>query len=189
MSKTILLAASALFALSSPAFAQRAMPTPVRLDPQIAALRDKALADDTAYGIVESVTTEVGPRFDGSEAEGRARAWAVAKMKALGFHNVHVESFTLPVWQRGIETADIVSPFPQPLRLTALGNSGATPPEGLTLPVVYFASFNDLLLAPAGSLTGKIAFVSNAMQPTQDGSSYGSQGVARFVGPNVAATK
>lgn len=176
-------------ALSSPALAQRAMPTPVTLDPRIAALRDKALTDDTAYAIIESVTTEVGPRPDGSEAEGRARSWAVAKMKALGFQNVHVEPFTLPVWQRGIETAEVVAPFPQALRLTALGNSAATPPEGLTLPVVYFASFNDLLLAPAGSLAGKIAFVSNAMQPTQDGSSYGSQGLARFVGPNVAATK
>ncbi|MFA5965406.1 MAG: M20/M25/M40 family metallo-hydrolase [Sphingomonas sp.] len=176
-------------ALSSPALAQRAMPTPVMLDPRIAALRDKALTDDTAYAIIESVTTEVGPRPDGSEAEGRARSWAVAKMKALGFQNVHVEPFTLPVWQRGIETAEVVAPFPQPLRLTALGNSAATPPEGLTLPVAYFASFNDLLLAPAGSLAGKIAFVSNAMQPTQDGSSYGSQGMARFVGPNIAASK
>lgn len=176
-------------ALSSPALAQRAMPTPVTLDPRIAALRDKALTDDTAYAIIESVTTEVGPRPDGSEAEGRARSWAVAKMKALGFQNVHVEPFTLPVWQRGIETGEVVAPFPQALRLTALGNSAATPPEGLTLPVAYFASFNDLLLAPAGSLAGKIAFVSNAMQPTQDGSSYGSQGLARFVGPNVAATK
>jgi Zn-dependent M28 family amino/carboxypeptidase len=189
MSKSSLLAATALFALSFPAFAQRAAPAPVKLDPHVAALRDKALADDTAYAIIESVTTEVGPRPDGSEAEGRARAWAVAKMKALGFQNVRIEPFTLPVWQRGIETAEVVSPFPQPLRLTALGNSGATPPEGLTLPVAYFATFNDLLLAPAGSLSGKIAFVSNQMQPTQDGSSYGSQGLARFVGPNIAATK
>lgn len=189
MSKTSSLAATALLALSSPAFAQRAMPAPVAPDPHVASLRDRALADDTAYAIIESVTSEVGPRPDGSEAEGRARAWAVAKMKALGFQNVRIEPFTLPVWQRGIETAEVVSPFPQPLRLTALGNSGATPPEGLTLPVAYFATFNDLLLAPAGSLTGKIAFVSNQMQPTQDGSSYGSQGLARFVGPNIAATK
>lgn len=189
MSKTSLLAATALFTLSFPAFAQRTAPAPVELDPHVAALRDKALADDTAYAIIESVTTEVGPRPDGSEAEGRARAWAVAKMKALGFQNVRIEPYTLPVWQRGIETGEVVSPFPQPLRLTALGNSGATPPEGLTLPVAYFATFNDLLLAPAGSLAGKIAFVSNQMQPTQDGSSYGSQGLARFVGPNIAATK
>jgi Zn-dependent M28 family amino/carboxypeptidase len=189
MRSSPLLAATALLALSSPALAQRTMPPPVSLDPRIAVLRDKALSDDTAYAIVESVTTEVGPRPDGSEAEGRARAWAVAKMKALGFQNVRIEPFTLPIWQRGIETAEVVAPFAQPLRLTALGNSAATPPEGVTLPVAYFASFNDLLLAPAGSLAGKIAFVSNAMQPTQDGSSYGSQGMARFVGPNIAASK
>ncbi|MQI04339.1 peptidase M28 family protein, partial [Escherichia coli] len=92
----------------------------------------------------------------------------VAKLKALGFKNVRIEPYELQnVWVRGIETAEVVGPFRQPLRLTALGNSGATPPEGLTLPVAYFASFNDLLLAPAGSLAGKIAFVSNAMQPTQ----------------------
>ncbi len=189
MLKSPLLAATALLALSAPALAQRTMPTPVAPDPRIAALRDKALSDDTAYAIVESVTTEVGPRPDGSAAEERARTWAVAKMKALGFQNVRVEPFTLPIWQRGVETAEVVAPVPQPLRLTALGNSGATPPEGVTLPVAYFASFNDLLLAPAGSLAGKIAFVSNAMQPTQDGSSYGSQGMARFVGPNIAASK
>ncbi|CAN5477343.1 M28 family metallopeptidase [soil metagenome] len=189
MRKSPLLAATALLALCSPAMAQRAMPAPVAPDLRIAALRDKALSDDTAFAIIESVTTEVGPRPDGSAAEARARAWAVAKMKALGFENVRIEPFTLPIWQRGIETAEVVAPFPQPLRLTALGNSGSTPPDGLTLPVAYFASFNDLSLASAGSLAGKIAFVSNTMQPTQDGSSYGSQGLARFVGPSVAATK
>jgi hypothetical protein len=90
---------------------------------------------------------------------------------------------------RGIETAEVVSPFPQPLRLTALGGSGATPPKGVTAEIVYFASFGDLQSAPEGSLKGKIAFVSNAMIATQDGSSYGSFGLARFVGPNVAAKK
>ncbi len=189
MHKTTLLAAAALLALPATSLAQSAAPAGVKLDPRVVALRDKALHDDTAYDIIESVTTEVGPRLDGSPKEALARTWGVAKMKALGFKNVHVESFTLPVWERGIETAEVVAPFQQPLRLTALGNSGATPPGGLTLPVVYFATFNDLLLAPEGSLKGKVAFVSNQMQPTQDGSSYGSQGVARFIGPDIAATK
>ncbi|MBN9990775.1 hypothetical protein JND45_15685, partial [Listeria monocytogenes] len=86
----------------------------------------------------------------------------------LGFKNVRIEPYELKnVWVRGVETAEVLGSYAQPLRLTALGNSGATPAAGLTLPVAYFASFNDLLLAPAGSLTGKIAFVSNAMQPTQ----------------------
>lgn len=169
---------------------RRVAPDGIPVEVRIAALQGKALADDTAYAIVEGLTTEIGPRPDGSSQEERARVWAVAKLKALGFRNVHVEPFQLDhVWQRGVETAEVVAPYPQPLRLTALGNSAATPPEGLTLPVTYFATFNDLLLAPEGSLTGRIAFVSNAMQPTQDGSSYGSQGLARFVGPNVASKK
>lgn len=169
----------------------RPTPLPVAPDPKAAALRDKALTDDTAYALVEGLTTEVGPRMTGGSArQAYARDWAVARLKALGFKNVRIESYTLNnVWERGAETAEIVGLYAQPLHITALGNTGATPAEGLTAPVVYFATFNDLLLAPAGSLAGKIAFVSNAMEPTQDGSSYGSSGSARFIGPNVAAQK
>ena len=168
----------------------RTAPPGVRVDPKVAALRDRALGDHVAYDIVEGLTTQIGPRPDGSAAQERARQWAVARLKALGFANVRVEPYQLfNVWERGAETAEVVAPFAQALRLTALGNSGATPPQGLTLPVAYFATFNDLALAPAGSLRGRIAFVSNAMQPTQDGSSYSSEGAARFVGPGVAAQK
>ena len=182
-------AAQSVPAVPAPAVTRSTVPAAIRVDHAIVALRERALRDDTAFDIVEGITTEVGPRMDGTEAEARARTWAVAKLKSLGFRNVRIEPYTLPVWERGVESAAIVSPFPQPLRIVGLGNSGATPPGGLTLPVAYFASFNDLLLAPAGSLAGRIAFVSNTMQPTQDGSSYGSEGPARFVGPSVAASK
>lgn len=177
-------------AVAVPAIAQRTLPTaPVKVDPAVAKARDAALKDDVAWDIVEGLTTEVGQRLAATEAEARARAWAVVKLKALGFKNVHIETYTMPVWVRGVETAEVVGPYPQKLTLAALGRSGATPPEGITAPVVYFASFNDLLAAPDGSLTGKIAFVSNAMKAAQDGSGYGSFGAARFIGPNVAAKK
>jgi hypothetical protein len=178
-----LLGATALQALPSN------LPHAAQVPPAVAQLRERALHDDTAWDIVEGVTTEVGPRMDGSEAEGRARTWAVAKLTTLGFQNVHVEPFDVPTWVRGAESASVIAPYPQPLRVVGLGNSGATPPEGLTLPIAYFASLNDLLLAPEGSLKGKIAFVSNAMQPTQDGSSYGAEGPARFLGPGIASQK
>ncbi|TXC71493.1 M20/M25/M40 family metallo-hydrolase [Sphingomonas ginsenosidivorax] len=172
-----------------PLSAQRTAAPPTAADPKVAALRDKALTDDTAYQIVEGLTTEVGPRMTGTEAAPRARAWSVARLKAMGFKNVRIEPYQLPVWSRGTESADLVAPYAQKLHVVGLGNSGATPAGGLTLPIAYFATYNDLALAADGSLKGKIAFVSNAMQPTQDGSSYGSQGTARFVGPNVAAKK
>jgi hypothetical protein len=46
----------------------------------------------------------------------------------------------MPVWVRGEEAASIVSPFPQPLALTALGNSAATPATGIEAEVIGFAS-------------------------------------------------
>lgn len=177
--------------LPATAVAQRATPVATTVAPRVVAIRDKALGDDTAWEIVEGLTTEIGPRMtDGSPAQARAREWAVVKLKALGFRNVHIEPYTLTnAWERGIETAEVTAPFPQPLRVTALGGSGATPTGGLVLPIAYFETFNDLLLAPEGSLAGRIAFVSNQMQPTQDGSSYGASGAARFTGPAIAARK
>lgn len=183
-------AAAALTLTATTALAQRAMPAPPpRVDAGVAALRDAALQDDLAYDIVEGLTTEVGQRLAATEAEARARDWAVAKLTMLGFQNVHVETYKMPVWLRGVETAEITAPFPQKLTLTALGNSGATPTAGVTLPVVVFKAYGDLANAADGSLKGKIAYIGNAMEPTQDGSSYGAYGAARFVGPALAASK
>ncbi|WP_097065110.1 M28 family peptidase [Sphingomonas guangdongensis] len=190
MTHRMLAAAAAALALPTAAVAQVPAAAPVTIDPAVAKARDAALEGDTlAWEIVEELTTEVGPRLAGTEKEAQARAWAVRKLKALGFSNVRVDSFEVQVWVRGEERGEIVTPFAQPLVLTALGNSGATPPEGLTAPVVFFPTIANLQAAPAGSLRGKIAFVSHAMTRTQDGSSYGAYGTARRIGPAVAAEK
>ncbi len=101
-------------------------------------LIDAGLEDDVAWEILESVTTEIGPRLAGSEAEARARDWGVAKLKALGFKNVRIEPYDMPYWARVSEAAEIVSPFPQPLAMTTLGRSSATPEGGVTGEVVRF---------------------------------------------------
>jgi len=166
------------------------LPDPVKVDPAVAKARDDARDNDkVAWDIVADLTTEVGQRLAATEAEARARAWAVIRLKKLGFQNVHIETYKMPVWIRGEEKAEIVGPYPQKLVVAALGRSGATPPEGITAPVVYFPTFNDLMAAPDGSLKGKIAFISNQMEATQDGSGYGAYGAARFIGPNIAAKK
>ena len=58
------------------------------------ALMKAGLSDDVGLTFVEDLTTEIGPRLAGSEAEARARDWAVEKLKTLGFENVRVEDFT-----------------------------------------------------------------------------------------------
>lgn len=154
-----------------------------------ARLRDRALQGSEAYALVESLTTEVGPRLAASEAEARARAWGVAKLKALGFQNVHIETFDMPAWERGVETAEIVAPFPQKLHVTALGRSGATPASGIEGDIVRFDGLDDLRAAPEASLRGKIVFVTHRMMRTQDGSSYGAYGPVRRSAPSIAAQK
>jgi carboxypeptidase Q len=155
-----------------------------------AKLRDAALAgDEVAMDIVEGLTTEIGPRLAGSEAEGRARAWAVKKLKSLGFRNVHIEDTRMSGWARGAETAEIVGPYPQKMAITALGRSGATPPGGVTAEVVGFDSLAALQAAPAEAVKGRIVFVSHAMHPAQDGSSYGYYGPVRRTAPAVGAQK
>ena len=179
-----------LLFVSTAALAQEPPAPPfVPVDPQVAALRDAALHDDLAYGIVEGLTTEVGQRLAGTEAEARARDWAVTRLRALGFSNVHIEPFTVPVWLRGVETAEIVSPYPQKLVLTALGNSGATAPEGITAEVIAFDSVDSLKAASDADVRGKIVFVDHRMMPTQDGSGYGQFGAPRRQGPTIASNK
>ncbi len=144
---------------------------------------------DLAYEIIDGLTTEVGQRLAGTEAEARARDWGVAKLKALGFSNVRSEPYDMPVWVRGTETAEVVSPFPQKLTLTALGHSGATPDSGVTGGIIAFPTFDAFKAAPDASVKGKIVYVGHAMRRTQDGSSYGAFGPLRFAGPSLAAKK
>jgi hypothetical protein len=180
MTRSILTALALV--LAAPAAAQT-------VPSQVAQLRDSALQDDYAWDITEGLTTEVGQRLAGTEAEARARAWAVAKLKAMGFSNIRVEAFDMPTWTRGAESAEILAPFPQTLVVAALGNSASTPAEGITGQVVGFDTLADLIAAPDEAVRGKIVFVSHAMPRTQDGSSYGYFGGARRQGPGIASKK
>ncbi len=136
-------------------------------------LIDRGLAGNGAYELLESLTTEIGPRLAGSDAEARARQWGVEKLKFLGFKNVRIETFEIPYWARVVEEASIVAPFAQKLEVTALGNSVATPTEGITAEIVRFETLSDLIEAPMTGFEDKIIFVDEIMTRTQDGSGYG----------------
>ncbi len=109
------------------------------------------------------------------------RLGLIAKLKALGFKNVHAEEFAAkPSWQRGAEEASVVAPFPQKLAVIGLGNSVATPPEGIEAEIVVLKSLAELLAAPADAFKGKIVVVNQPMVRTQDGSGYGAAVPARL---------
>lgn len=152
-------------------------------------LIDKALEDDLAWEILESLTTEIGPRLAGSEAEAKARDWGVKTLRDLGFKNVRIETFDIPYWERVSESAAVVAPFPQELKITALGNSVATPEGGLTAEIVRFRTLLELEDAPLAGFEGKIIFVDEVMTRTQDGSGYGWAVTKRSGAANEAARR
>ena len=128
---TAAILAPLLLAAAAPLAQQSTQPRLPVCRPKVAALRDDALANDHyAWDITEGLTTEVGQRLAGDRSRGPRPRLGGARLKAMGFANVHVEPFTMPVWTRGAESAEIVSPFPQKLVVAALGNSASTGPGG-----------------------------------------------------------
>jgi Zn-dependent M28 family amino/carboxypeptidase len=154
----------------------------------VADLQQQALQDETAWRLLESLTSEVGPRMAGSVADARAVAWAVEKMNDLGFDRVWLEPVDFPLWVRDSESGRVLSPEGFELDLTALGG---TPGTGGTLrgDVVHFESLASLEAAEPGSLGGKIAFISAAMRRDQGAAGYSETVPQRSRGPFVAARK
>ena len=85
MKKTALFAAFGLSALSFSLAVSASNPT-----------TNHRKGDTVAWDITEGLTTEIGPRMAGTEAEARARDWAQAKLTALGFNHVWIEGFDMP---------------------------------------------------------------------------------------------
>jgi len=187
MRRRLLALASSLALLSLPALG---MAQSTSLPPEslgvAATLRSQALADATGWNVVESLTTEIGPRIAGGEADARAVAWAEAKFKALGFDRVWKEPVSFPKWERRSEQAAVLGRHAQPLSITALGGS---PGGTVEAEVVRFPDLAALQAAPAGSLKGKIAFVDYQMLAFRNGQDYGRAGAIRSKGPSEAIRK
>ncbi len=68
---------------------------PAKLANTAVLLRERALIDNLSVDIVESLTTEVGPRRMGTEGDQRVIAWSQAKFRELGFDRVWTEEVDL----------------------------------------------------------------------------------------------
>ena len=71
----------ALLALVGACTAEQAPLIPPEIVAEATALRERALQDNLSVDIVESVTTEVGPRRMGTDGDKRVIAWAQAKFE------------------------------------------------------------------------------------------------------------
>src|SRR6266478_8997962 len=140
-------------------------PTPPVFSPQtlseLKQLQQAALESDYAYWQVARLANNIGPRLSGSAQARKAVEYVAAELKALGC-NVQLEKVMVPHWVRGDETAALVQ-FPgqapnttQKIVLCALGDSVATPKDGITADVVAVKNFDELKAMPRDKVEGKI---------------------------------
>ncbi|MGI8819554.1 MAG: M20/M25/M40 family metallo-hydrolase [Chthoniobacterales bacterium] len=146
-------------------------PPPATFSPSTLAaltqLQQAALASDYAYRQVAHLCNNIGPRLSGSAQAEKAVAYVGSELEALGLE-VKLEKVMVPHWVRGAETAVLVE-FPgmaanttQKIVLTALGDSVATPPEGLTAEVLVVKDFEELQATPREKVAGRIVVFTHA---------------------------
>ncbi|HXM45608.1 MAG TPA: M20/M25/M40 family metallo-hydrolase [Bryobacteraceae bacterium] len=115
-----------------------------------------ALADQDGYAKLSYLCDRIGNRISGSDSLNAAIQWAAGQMKRDGLENVATPAVKVPHWVRGREDGEIVKPVRHPLTMLGLGDSVATPPDGITAEVVSVAGFDALSALGREKVAGKI---------------------------------
>lgn len=121
-----------------------------------------AINSNQAYETLAHLTDYIGPRLSGSANAARAVQWTTKRLRSWGI-GVRQEKVKVPHWVRGPESARLLSHNNQPLVLTTLGGSVATPVEGITADVVEATSFEELARLGRDRIEGRIVFLNGAM--------------------------
>jgi carboxypeptidase Q len=160
-------------------------------------IQQAALSSDYAFKQVAHLSDNIGPRLTGSAQAAKAVEYVAGELKAIGCE-VQLEKVMVPHWVRGEETASLIQ-WPgmadgttQKILLCALGDSVATPKEGITAEVVAVKNFEELKAMPRDKVAGKIVLFSYPFDKQMaaqgfSGPAYGEAVEYRSEGPSAAA--
>src|SRR5947199_8110076 len=160
-------------------------------------LQQAALTSDYAYRQVAHLSNNIGPRLTGSAQAAKAVEYVASELKTIGCE-VQLERVMVPHWVRGEETAALVQ-FPgqaanttQKIVLCALGDSIATPADGIKAEVIAVRNSDELKSLPRDKVAGKIVlfnypFDKQMAGEGRGGEAYGEAVVYRGDGPSAAA--
>lgn len=163
------------FLLGALAFAGDVLPSRTREG--VRELLARAARGTRAAEWARRLCDEVGPRLSGSAGDRAAVVWAQAAMREAGLTRVRAETVTVPRWERGEETGEVLEPYPHRLVLTALGGSVPTPDGGLSGELVAVPSLealDALLVRDPEAVRGKVVFFHRRMLRDSPGNGYGS---------------
>lgn len=110
------------------------------------------IIDTVVYGDEQNVTYEelakfvdtFGARPSGSKSLEDSIDYMFDMLRGQGLDFVHTENASVINWQRGHEEAWMVEPRLKRMDILGLGNSVATPPGGITAPVLVVGCFEEL---------------------------------------------
>lgn len=84
-----------------------------------AAVAQRVREDAAPRKFLERLSDDFGGRLTGSAASVGARARLISELKKLGLEP-QTETFSMPGWERGDDSAEMLAPFARPLRVAAL---------------------------------------------------------------------
>lgn len=149
---------------------------------------------------IRFLSNNIGPRLSGSSAAVAAVTYVAQQMRELGLE-VRLEPVTVPHWVRGREEADLVhyskqvEGTNQKIVVTALGNTIATPEQGITASLMVVDNFQQLEQLPPDQVKGKIVLFNHryddfvARQGEWEDAAYEAVVQYRNDGPARAARK
>ncbi|HEY2675504.1 MAG TPA: M20/M25/M40 family metallo-hydrolase [Steroidobacteraceae bacterium] len=194
--KTAIRAAIIAAVLTSTAVAADSVPPDASTLSALARIRDSGMSDGWAYRRLADLCDKIGPRLSGSRQAEAAVEQIAEALRSSGM-TVVLQPVKVPHWVRGEEQAEIID-YPgrpagvtQRLHLTTLGGSIATPPQGISAPVLVVHSFDELQ-EHAAQARGRIVVFDVPFDEVlavngHAGAAYG-QGVAyRVAGASAAA--
>lgn len=124
-------------------------------------IRDMVSQSTYSYEQIRFLSNNIGPRLSGSSQATAAVSYVAQQMRELGLA-VRLEPVTVRHWVRGKEEAELVR-YPgqvegtvQKILVTTLGNTIATPDQGITAPVLVVDNFEQLEQLPAIQVRGRI---------------------------------
>src|SRR2546422_346769 len=123
-----------------------------------------------AFQFLTELSDDVGPRVTGSPTERKSEEWGMAKMKAMGLENVHLEKYTIwKGWTRGSAEAELLTPTRHKLHVDAMGWTGSTPAGGGEGDVVAVNMFDmDNEIKNVARLKGKVVLVTTKGKPNKE---------------------
>jgi carboxypeptidase Q len=176
-----------ILALTSPMFAQNSDSLSLRK------IYDFYLTESSCYKNLGELCSSIGGRLSGSPQAEKSVQWAKKAMYAAGADTVYLQPCMVTHWERGKKETCVLKSNAlkkqQNLSIIALGGSVATPPAGLTAPVIEVRSFEELEQLGEKNIKGKIVFynVFFNSKNVSTGQSYGETVKYRHGGASRAA--